>query len=149
MLTQQRAAGLDSFAALLAHAAGVMSQSRKRDRLNLKPIINSVVIIFALSLVGCSSLRSYNDSDGSAFASVVYPGVRLNSYYWACHNENFKDEWKPLGIIVMGTFYYLPDFLLSSVIDTVLLPYSIYNTNERGSENFPPIKCEHLPKYFG
>jgi len=114
----------------------------------LKLIKNIVVFIFALSLFGCSSLRSYG-GDGSNFASVVYPGVRPNSYYWACHNENFTDEWKPLGIIVMGTFYYLPDLLLSNSNRYSVFTLVYLQKNERGSENFPPIKCEHLPKYFG
>jgi uncharacterized protein YceK len=112
-----------------------------------------VVLLFISQVIGCSSIRTFAGEDSEHFRSAAYSGVRLNGAYWACVHQMEHLKEAPLWEVSLNTlaysFYYLPDLILSFVVDTISLPYDVYSKLSTEEERFPAIECEGLAPYYG
>jgi uncharacterized protein YceK len=89
-----------------------------------KKLIRFVPICFAAILGGCSSLNYHSDVQAGMEAPRVYPGIRKDCTL-IVNPQSLSDMWAP--IFWPFTFGYgVLDMPCSFVVDTLYLPYDIY-----------------------
>ena len=99
--------------------------------------------------IGCSTLRTLPGGDNQEFSSTIYSGVRVNNAYWKCLYDTVPSTHGLHIYLLIGIIYLVPDFVLSFIADTVLLPYDAYRYTKDEKDKFPKIDCDKLSPFFG
>jgi len=93
-----------------------------------KPITTrTVIILLALTMAGCSSIRSRYDT--SAADWTVYPGIQRDGSDMV---GTLKGEVQPVWTSALVGPVLLADVPFSLVTDTFALPYDLYEIGQKG-----------------